>query len=100
MKKMQEAKRQREIAESSDIDSTDEGDQTPRIRKSDEEVKKENDMRRFEQLLNSESATINYSIDGGTNNYLTKKQEEEEINAGCKFRNVKNYFSFIISLKK
>ena len=59
------------------------------MRKSDEEIKRENDIKRFEQLLNSESATINYGIDGSTDNYLTKKQEENEINAGCEL-----FFSF------
>ncbi len=96
MKKMQEAKRQREIAES----STDGGDHgnggnvgttaaaQKKMRKSDEEIKRENDMKRFEQLLNSESATINYGIDGSTDNYLTKKQEESEIDAGCECVNL------------
>lgn len=84
MKKMQEAKRQREIAEDIAAEAADPAGEK-KIRKSDEEIKRENDMKRFEQLLNSESATINYDIDGSSGNYLTKKQEEEEINAGCKF---------------
>ena len=79
MKKMELAKKQKELSNEVDNISDD------KIRKkSDEEIKKENDMKRFEQLLDSESTTINYGIDGKSNNYMTKKQEEEEINAGCK----------------
>ena len=46
---------------------------------SDAEIQKRNDQLRFEQLLKTESANVlnNYSKDG----YLTKEQEEEEINA-------------------
>ena len=85
---MEEAKRQREMAEisSSDDDDNDaQGSNTKPIKKSDADIKKENDMKRFEQLLNSESATINYGIDGISMNYMTKKQEEEEMDAGCEF---------------
>ena len=86
MRKMQEAKRQREMAEiGSDDDDYAKGTNVKTIKKSDAEIKKENDMKRFEQLLNSESATINYGIDGNSMNYMTKKQEEEEMDAGCEF---------------
>eukprot|EP00551_Chaetoceros_affinis_P007796 CAMPEP_0203670982 /NCGR_PEP_ID=MMETSP0090-20130426/6919_1 /ASSEMBLY_ACC=CAM_ASM_001088 /TAXON_ID=426623 /ORGANISM="Chaetoceros affinis, Strain CCMP159" /LENGTH=327 /DNA_ID=CAMNT_0050535977 /DNA_START=21 /DNA_END=1004 /DNA_ORIENTATION=- len=97
MKKMQEAKRQREMAEGGNYDDDDDDDGEDGVgrsesaiaghrqtRKSDEEIKRENDIKRFEQLLNSESATINYGIDGSTDNYLTKKQEESEVDAGFK----------------
>ncbi len=83
MKKMKEAKRQREISEGVTTEATNPSGEK-KIRKSDEEVRKENDLKRFEQLLNSESATINYDIDGNSGNYLNKKQEEEEVNARCK----------------
>ena len=90
MKKMQEAKRQREMQEGYDVEEEGSTRSTTKTsskirQKSDEEMKRENDMKRFEQLLNSESATINYDVDGKSGNYLTKKQEEEEIDAGCEF---------------
>ena len=46
---------------------------------SDAEIKKQNDRLRFEQLLQQESANVlnAYSRDG----YLSKEQEEEEIEA-------------------
>ena len=93
MKKMQEAKRQKEISEGGvETSNSSDGTDATQIRKSDDEIKKENDFKRFEQLLNSESATINYGIDGNSNNYMTKKQEEEEMDAGCKFPKAR--FSF------
>jgi hypothetical protein len=91
MKKMQEAKRQKEISEGGvEASNSSDGADAKQIRKSDEEIKKENDVKRFEQLLNSEAATINYGIDGNSNNYLTKKQEEEEMDAG--FRGLDRIF--------
>ncbi len=86
LKKMEEARKQREMTEgngSSDASFPD-GDNAKSKGKriSDEELKRENDMKRFEQLLNRESATINYDLDSA--NYMTKQQEEEEIDAGCK----------------
>lgn len=85
LKKMEEARKQREMTEengSSDGSPHDDYAKSKGKRISDEELKRENDMKRFEQLLNSESATINYDLDSA--NYMTKQQEEEEIDAGCK----------------
>eukprot|EP00559_Dactyliosolen_fragilissimus_P000852 CAMPEP_0184868404 /NCGR_PEP_ID=MMETSP0580-20130426/30255_1 /TAXON_ID=1118495 /ORGANISM="Dactyliosolen fragilissimus" /LENGTH=323 /DNA_ID=CAMNT_0027369255 /DNA_START=77 /DNA_END=1048 /DNA_ORIENTATION=- len=48
---------------------------------SDEEIKKENDMKRFEELLNRDAMTIN-DLDNGS--YLTLAQEEAEAEAGYK----------------
>jgi len=45
---------------------------------SDEEIKKRNDMLRFDQLLKTAGSVMN---DFSGDNYLTKQQEEEEINA-------------------
>jgi hypothetical protein len=84
MKKMQEAKKQKEMGEGGG-DTVASDTAAKKTKKTDEEVKRENDQKRFEQLLNSESATINYNIDGGSNNYMTKKQEEEDMDAGCEF---------------
>lgn len=82
LKKMNEAKKQKEMTgeNSPTADAVD----TSQVRKSNDEIKKENDMKRFEQLLNSEAATINYGVDGESDIYMTKKQEEEDIDAGCK----------------
>ncbi len=55
---------------------------------SDAEMKRQNDLKRFEQLLDSESATVNYDIKGG--NYKTKSQEDEEVDAS--FRGVDRMF--------
>lgn len=79
---MNEAKKQKEMTgeNSPTADAVD----TSQVRKSNDEIKKENDMKRFEQLLNSEAATINYGVDGESDIYMTKKQEEEDIDAGCK----------------
>lgn len=95
IKKMEEAKRQREMVEGGDSASgTSFGTaESSTIRKSDEDVKKENDMKRFEQLLNNEAVT--YDIDGKSDNYMTKKQEEEEMDAGymkCEYIH-ENYLS-------
>lgn len=80
-KKMAEAKRQKEAREKG-LDTTaalvdDKKEDNQRM--SDEEMKVINDRKRFEELLNSEAATVNYSI--GNGNYKTSSQEEEEINA-------------------
>lgn len=48
-----------------------------------DEIKERNDRKRFEELLNSESATHMSELGGGS--YLTSQQEEEEIDASCKF---------------
>jgi hypothetical protein len=45
----------------------------------DEEIKIQNDRKRFEELLNSESFLKKNTLD-----YKTLEQEEEEMNAGCK----------------
>lgn len=82
MKKMQEAKKQREMKEH---DSEGQGPSantqgSVKGRLSDAEIKKQNDLKRFQELLDSEAATVNYDISGS--NYKTQQQEEEEIEAG------------------
>jgi hypothetical protein len=44
-----------------------------------EEIKIRNDKKRFEDLLNSESATAGIMDEFKDGSYLTKKQEEEEL---------------------
>lgn len=90
LKKMEEAKRQREMKETEE-----EGHETMakspdkvKGRISDEEIKKQNDLKRFQELLDSESSTVNYDIAGS--NYKTQQQEEEEMEAG--FRGVDRIF--------
>jgi len=46
-----------------------------------EEIQKENDRKRFEYLLNSESATVSHMNEYEGSSYLTKEQEEEEAEA-------------------
>jgi hypothetical protein len=60
------------------------GDET-KYKLTDEEVKAVNDRKRFEELLNSESAT-SYDMENSSL-YKTMEQEEEEMNAGCKWHN-------------
>mmetsp|Transcript_31510 Transcript_31510/g.36227 ORF Transcript_31510/g.36227 Transcript_31510/m.36227 type:complete len:309 (+) Transcript_31510:105-1031(+) len=93
IKKMQEAKKQREVTGSDGTDDTTsltDAPSTQTRRKSDDEIKRENDLKRFDQLLNSEAATLDYGLDGNSNNYMTKQQEEEEIDAG--FRGLSRIF--------
>jgi len=81
LKKMELAKKQareRELSEMGDNLKT----ISDKYRLSDEEIRIQNDRKRFDELLNSESATT-YDMEGGFN-YKTKEQEEEEMNAGCK----------------
>jgi len=79
MKKMANAKKQRETTD-------DDGTYAPPVaadtkgRLSDEELKKQNDLKRFQELLDSEATTANYDIGGS--NYKTQQQEEEDIDAG------------------
>ena len=47
---------------------------------SDEEMKERNDRKRFEELLNSQTSSMDYNSDG----YLNKEQEMEEIDAARK----------------
>ncbi|GFH46570.1 hypothetical protein CTEN210_03044 [Chaetoceros tenuissimus] len=84
MKKMQEAKKQRELNEGGEVAAAivEEEKSKANKRLSDEEMKTQNDLKRFQELLDSESATVNYDIGGS--NYKTKQQEEEEIDAGAR----------------
>ncbi len=70
MKKMQQAKEERE-------------EKQPEEKKelSDEEIKERNDRKRFEELLNREGVTANNYDYGVGDNYLTKEQEEEDMTA-------------------
>ena len=74
-KKMALAKQQRNGADVSEPVNLDE---SPSRRSSDAEIKKRNDRLRFEKLLNAGGSVMGeYAGD----NYLTKRQEEDEINA-------------------
>ena len=70
MKKMQQAKEERE-------------EKRPEEKKelSDEEIKEMNDRKRFEELLNREGVTATNYDYGVGDNYLTKEQEEEDMTA-------------------
>jgi len=83
MAKMAEAKKQRQ-KEDGGIIEEEEPSLSPGKKKilSDTEMKRQNDLKRFEQLLDSESLTVNYDISGG--NYQTKSQEEEDVDAGVR----------------
>jgi hypothetical protein len=75
MKKMQLAKQQKEGDPSSTVNDNNEDLQAV----TDEEIKKRNDMKRFEELLNKEGATTRMSDDS----YRTEEQELNEATASC-----------------
>jgi len=83
MSKMAAAKKQRQQSDGTN-EPEEEPDLSPGKKRilSDLEMKKQNDMKRFEQLLDAEASTVNYKIGGG--NYKTKSQEDEEVDAGVK----------------
>jgi len=82
MKKMADAKKQREIDSGEAVPEPTEAKDKAQDKLSDEEMKKQNDLKRFQELLDSEAATVNYNIGGG--NYQTQQQEEEDLDAGQK----------------
>lgn len=90
MKKMQEAKKQREMKENEDEIQVQSANTQGKAKGSlsAAEIKKQNDLKRFQELLDSESATVNYDINGS--NYKTQQQEEEEMDAG--YRGVDRIF--------
>lgn len=53
-----------------------------KARMTDEELKEANDRKRFDELLNSQSASIGAK---SSDSYLTQEQEEENIDAFRKF---------------
>ncbi len=53
-----------------------------KVRMTDEELKEANDRKRFDELLNSQSASIGAQ---SSDNYLSQEQEEENIDAYRKF---------------
>jgi len=55
----------------------------------DEEIKRRNDMKRFEDLLNSESATASSEFNSNSG-YLTRTQEDEAATAG--FRGIERLY--------
>ena len=81
-KKMALAKKQKQEKESGGS-SRENIDEKSNLKLTAAEIKEINDRKRFEDLLNSESATHMSELGGGT--YLTTQQEEEEIDAACKF---------------
>ena len=104
-KKMMLAKQQKEQQQnnSADNDNDDkEIDSSSKVdsRLTDEEIKEQNDRKRFDALLNSSSASIRMSVDADGNsvsdNYLTIEQEDETIDAYRKFsieRSKKNFLN-------
>jgi len=80
LKKLNDAKQTRENVDGTDEPAKVSSTSEPRL--SDEDMKKANDLKRFEQLLSSNSGTMNYELDGDGTNYLTKKQEEDNLDAG------------------
>lgn len=82
LKKMADAKKQRELDGGEAVPVTTEAKGKAKDKLSDEEMKKQNDLKRFQELLDSEAATVNYNIGG--DNYKTQQQEEEDIDAGQK----------------
>jgi hypothetical protein len=93
-KKMMLAKQQKEQHQSNSADNDnddEEVDSSSKVdsRLTDEEIKEQNDRKRFEALLNSSSASIRMSVDADGNsvsdNYLTIEQEDETIDAYRKF---------------
>jgi len=88
LKKLNDAKVERETSEGTNTKSENNSSTSKPL--SDEEIKKANDLKRFEQMLGNDSATINYELDGTGTNYLTKEQEEDDIDAG--FRRVDRLF--------
>mmetsp|Transcript_3837 Transcript_3837/g.8275 ORF Transcript_3837/g.8275 Transcript_3837/m.8275 type:complete len:312 (+) Transcript_3837:102-1037(+) len=91
-KKMALAKQQKKAADLGSADASD-GVASSSDRKggglTDEEIKTENDKRRFEELLNSETATAMFEFNTQSG-YLTRQQEEEAANAG--FRGIDRLF--------
>ncbi len=69
---MADAKKQRQVDSGEVVPVTTE----VKGKLSDEEMKTQNDLKRFQELLDSEGATVNYNIGG--DNYKTQQQEEEE----------------------
>lgn len=91
-KKMMLAKQQKEQQKnnSANNDNDDEVDSASTkvdSRLTDEEIKEQNDRKRFEALLNSSSASMSVDADGNSvsDNYLTIEQEDETIDAYRKF---------------
>uniref|UniRef100_A0A7S4JJH5 Uncharacterized protein n=1 Tax=Odontella aurita TaxID=265563 RepID=A0A7S4JJH5_9STRA len=81
-KKMAMAKEQTRKKEGgNDVTEPAEGDKK-KTKLSDEDIKRRNDMKRFDDLLNSESAIL--SEFNGASGYLTKTQQEEAATAGFK----------------
>ena len=82
-RKMAAAKEKKQTGKEDVAD--DDGSAAKNKKKSSEDVKAENDRRRFEDLLNSETAAAMSEFNKGSG-YLTKAQEEEAATAG--FRGV------------
>ena len=109
-KKMMLAKQQKEQQQnnSADNDNDDkEVDSSSKVdsRLTDEEIKEQNDRKRFDALLNSSSASIRMSVDADGNsvsdNYLTIEQEDETIDAYRKFSieiSEKNFLNLNLNL--
>lgn len=77
-RKMMLAKQQR--ANEDDAESSSKAGEDKR-RMTDQELKEMNDRKRFEELLNSQSASIGATDAKSSENYLSEEQEEENIDA-------------------
>lgn len=75
-KRNKQAELQRKLEQAKKQQQTQDQQQTPL---SAEEIKIRNDKKRFEDLLNSESATAGIMDEFKDGSYMTKRQEEEEL---------------------
>ena len=82
--KQAELQRKMIIAKQQAAEKENKGDAKQK-RMTDEEMKEINDRKRFEELLNSHSASIGAVGERESENYLSQQQEEENIDAYRKF---------------
>ena len=74
MKKLAEAKKQNQ--------DPNEDDKSETTKMTDQEIKERNDRKRFDELLQNRAVSMN---DMGNDGYLSKEQEDAEIDAYRKF---------------
>lgn len=91
-RKMMLAKQQR--ANEDDAESSSKAGEDKR-RMTDQELKEMNDRKRFEELLNSQSASIGATDAKSSENYLSEEQEEENIDAYRKYSSVYKFQKFL-----
>ena len=89
--KMKLAKKQAAEKQGLDINDDDDESNANKGKLSDEEMKEMNDRRRFDDLLKQQAVTMN---DISSDGYLSKQQEEAEMDAVRKFFFLKKVFFF------